>query len=146
MSFYLFVFFLCFFFVFLSFCPFVWTSIWSNVWRVSSLKSHSLCRNSKVEVTQWVTKVRYRAARAAKNKIPNSANLYTSYKTEKWKIRVYNPPQKTVHILIYIFPFEKIKEPEKPSFQFQNCTVYKYLFNWQMKNQNPKLYKSSYIL
>ena len=37
---------------------------------VSSLKSHSLCQNSKValtdSLTQSVTKVRYRAARAAK--------------------------------------------------------------------------------
>ena len=42
-------------FVFLSFCLFVYTSCWSNVWRVSSLKSHSLCRYSKVAVTHWVT-------------------------------------------------------------------------------------------
>ena len=39
---------------------------------VSSLKSHSLCQNSKVAVTHSlsdsVAKVRYRAARAAKNK------------------------------------------------------------------------------
>ena len=33
---------------------------------VSSLKGHSLCQNSKVAPTQPVTKVRYRAARAAK--------------------------------------------------------------------------------
>ena len=45
----------CHFVFFLFF--FVWTSCWSNVWRVSSLKSHSLCQNSKVAVshslTQW---------------------------------------------------------------------------------------------
>ena len=39
--------------------------------RTLSLKSHSLCQYSKVAVTDWlthsVTKVRYRAARAAKN-------------------------------------------------------------------------------
>ena len=49
----------------------VQTSLWSNVWRVWSVKSHSLCQNSKVAPTQsltdWLTKVRYRAARAAKN-------------------------------------------------------------------------------
>ena len=33
-------------FVFLSFCLFA--SFWSNVWRVSNLKSHSFCPNSKV--------------------------------------------------------------------------------------------------
>ena len=53
-------------FFFLSLSLFVWTSIWSNVWRVLSVKSHYLCHNSKVALTQWVTKVRYRAARAAK--------------------------------------------------------------------------------
>ena len=37
-----------------------------SVVRTSSLKSHSLCQNSKVAVTEIVTKVRYRAARAAK--------------------------------------------------------------------------------
>ena len=44
-------------FVFLSFCLFVFclfvlTSCWSIVWRVSSVKSHSLCQNSKVALTQ----------------------------------------------------------------------------------------------
>ena len=29
--------------------------LWSNVWRVSSLKSHSLCQNSKVAMSQWVS-------------------------------------------------------------------------------------------
>ena len=55
-------------FVFLYFCLFVQTSLWSNVWRIWSLKSHSLCQNSKVAVTDWLTEwqVRYRAARAAK--------------------------------------------------------------------------------
>ena len=38
------------------FCLFVFlTSLWSNVWRDSSLKSHSLWWNSKVAVTHWVT-------------------------------------------------------------------------------------------
>ena len=44
----------------------VTSSLRSNVWSVSSLKSHSLCQNSKVAVTHWLTKARYRAARAAK--------------------------------------------------------------------------------
>ena len=35
-------------FIFVSFCLFVKTSCWSNVWRVSSVKSHSLCQNTKV--------------------------------------------------------------------------------------------------
>ena len=60
------------FFVFLSFCLFVFlffflfvqTSLWPNVWRVSSVKSHSLCQNSKVALSDSLTKVRYRAARA----------------------------------------------------------------------------------
>ena len=56
------------FFVFLSFHLFVFLSLWSNVWRVSSLKSHSLCQNSKVALTYLLSKGRYRAARAAKNK------------------------------------------------------------------------------
>ena len=30
-------------------------SLWWNVWRVSSFKSHSLCPNSKVAVTDWLT-------------------------------------------------------------------------------------------
>ena len=51
------------YFVSLFLCLFVW----SNVWQVSSLKSHSLCQNSKVALTHWLTKVRYRAARAANN-------------------------------------------------------------------------------
>ena len=56
----------------LSFClsAFLCFCLWSNVWRVSSLESLSLCQNSKVAPTHWlsqsVTKVRYRAARAAK--------------------------------------------------------------------------------
>ena len=66
-------------FVFLSFCIFlcclfVQTSLRSNVWRVSSFKSHYLSWNSKVAVTEWLTalthwltKVRYMATRAAKN-------------------------------------------------------------------------------
>ena len=58
-------------YIFMPFCLFVWTSCRSNVWRKSSLKSHSLCQNSKVALTdpptQSLTKVRYRAARAAKN-------------------------------------------------------------------------------
>ena len=32
-------------FILLYFCPFVWTLHLSNVWRVSSVKSHSLCPN-----------------------------------------------------------------------------------------------------
>ena len=32
--------------IILSFCPFVFTSLWSNVWRISRLKSHSLCPKS----------------------------------------------------------------------------------------------------
>ena len=39
-------------FVFLSFCL---DSCWSNVWKVSSLKSRSLCQNSKVAVSHWPT-------------------------------------------------------------------------------------------
>ena len=63
------------FFVFLCFCVscfclFVWISLWSNVWRVWSLKSHCLCQNSKVAVsdslTHSLTKIRYRADRASK--------------------------------------------------------------------------------
>ena len=42
-------------FVILSFCVFIWISLWSNVWRVSSLKSHSLCQNSTVALTDWLT-------------------------------------------------------------------------------------------
>jgi len=38
--------------VFLSFCV---ESCWSNVWKVSSFKSHYLCKNSKVAVTDSVT-------------------------------------------------------------------------------------------
>ena len=38
-------------FVFLYLCLFVWTSCWSNVWRISSLKSHYLCQNSKVALS-----------------------------------------------------------------------------------------------
>ena len=53
-------------FAFLSFCFFLDISLWSYVLRTSSVKSHSLCWNSKVAVTQWLTKVRYRATRAAK--------------------------------------------------------------------------------
>ena len=34
---------------------FLTLSPWSNVWRVSSLKSHSLCQNSKVAVTKTKT-------------------------------------------------------------------------------------------
>ena len=50
---------------FLSCCPFVFClfgvlsfcldSCWSNVWKVSSLKSHNLCQNSKVAVTDSLT-------------------------------------------------------------------------------------------
>ena len=48
------------FIVFLSFClsvclSFVRISLQSNVWRVSSVKSHSLCQNSKVALTHWPT-------------------------------------------------------------------------------------------
>ena len=59
--------FVCFcIFVFWSFCwfcLFVFMSSWSNVWRVSSFKSHYLC-----QILKWhpVFEVRYRAARAAK--------------------------------------------------------------------------------
>ena len=62
-----------FLFIFLSFCLFVFLSFWlfvflyffvclsrhqigwSNVWVVSSFKSHNLCRNCKVAVTDWLT-------------------------------------------------------------------------------------------
>ena len=50
--------------VFLYFCSDI---ILIKFWRVSSLKRHSLCQNSKVALSDWLTKVRYRAARAAKN-------------------------------------------------------------------------------
>ena len=69
--------------VFCLFCLFVQTSCWSNVWRASSLKSPCLCRNSKVAVTDSLTdsltKVRYRAARAAK-KWPEEHRRYASTK------------------------------------------------------------------
>ena len=68
LSFCLFVFLSFCLFCLFSFCLFFLTSLRSNVWRVSSFKSHYLCQNSKVAVTHWLTKVRYRAARAAKNK------------------------------------------------------------------------------
>ena len=59
------------FFVFflssLYFYLFFHTILWSSVWKVSSVKSHSLCQNSKVAPSHWLTKVMYRAARAAKN-------------------------------------------------------------------------------
>ena len=55
----------------LSFCLFVLHHSDQMSERVSSLKSHSLCQHSKVAVshslTHPLTKVRYRAARAAKN-------------------------------------------------------------------------------
>ena len=38
------------------FSLFVLTSLWSNVWKVSSLKSHSLCPNSEVALTDWLIK------------------------------------------------------------------------------------------
>ena len=63
----------------LSFCLFVWTSLWSNVWRVSSLKSHSFCRNSKVTLNHWLSKVRYRAARAA-----DKTKFYTMFQIHEW--------------------------------------------------------------
>ena len=59
-------------FVLLSFC--LLSRLWSNVWRVSSLKSHSLCPNSKLAASESLTKGRYRAARAAKTR-PNSTCL-----------------------------------------------------------------------
>ena len=45
---------------------FVFSSLLSNVWRVSRLKSHSLFPNSKMALTDWLTKGGDRAARAAK--------------------------------------------------------------------------------
>ena len=66
LSFCLFVFLSFCLFVFLSFCLFVLTSCWSNVWKVSSLKCHALCWKWH-SLTDSLTKVRYRAARAAKN-------------------------------------------------------------------------------
>ena len=43
--------------IFLSVCLFVLTSLWPNVWRVSSIQSHSLCPNSKVAPSHWRTRV-----------------------------------------------------------------------------------------
>ena len=56
-------------FCLLSFCLFVWTSLRSNVWRVLSVKIHyvSKFKSGTDPVTHWPTKVRYIAARAAKN-------------------------------------------------------------------------------
>ena len=67
--FFVFLYFLS-FYIFCLFVFFVFLSLWSSVWRVSSLKSHSLYPNSKVALIDWLThsltKVRDRAARAAK--------------------------------------------------------------------------------
>ena len=46
-----FIVFLSLFFVFLTFCLFVLTSLWSNISRVSSLKSYSLGQSSRVAVS-----------------------------------------------------------------------------------------------
>ena len=60
-----------------SYCLFVLTSLWSNVWRVSSLKSHSFFPNSKWSLTHSLTRgrYRYRAASAAKKSIDQILNL-----------------------------------------------------------------------
>ena len=42
-------------FVLFSFCLFIWTSLWSNVWRVWSLKTHYFCPNFKVPLTDWLS-------------------------------------------------------------------------------------------
>ena len=38
-----------------TFLHFCFTSLWWDIWRISSLKSHSLCRDSKVALTDWLT-------------------------------------------------------------------------------------------
>ena len=61
-------------FLVFDFFLFFFASFWSNVSRVSNLKIHYLCPNSKVAVSEWVSEsvsqwpgLVHRAARAAKN-------------------------------------------------------------------------------
>ena len=80
---------------------FLTSSPWSNVWRVSSLKSHSLCQNSKVAVPKMKTKGRYRAARAAKNLKKKKWNLTSGWIFLQHKILFCHHPY---FIFAHIFP------------------------------------------
>ena len=53
---------------------------------LESLSVHSLCQNSKVAVSHPLTKVRYRAARAAKNTYEDQrvVTVYESSNKQRW--------------------------------------------------------------